>query len=124
MEKNNDKKLVKVVIESYAVYVNGKEKLRTDLQKAASAYYLELIPYFFNRDYKEKIKIATERAIVDCEVVRYRYPNNRCHGEKAGKTYYQVYVNDEFVKELSFKPKDMTLINAVSPGLDWKKIDN
>ena len=124
MEKNNSKKLVKVVFESYAVYVNGKEELRTDLQKAASAYYLELIPYFFNRGYKEKIKIATERAIVDCEAVRYRYPNNRCHGEKAGKTYYQVYVNDEFVKELSFKPQPMALINAIAPGLDWKKIDD
>lgn len=66
---------VKMVFESYAVYVNGKEELRTDFQKA-------------------------------------------------GKTYYRVYVKDEFVKELSFKPKPMALINAIAPGLDWKKIDD
>ena len=115
---------VKMVFQSYVVYVNGKEVLRTDYQKAASAYSLELIPYFFNRDYKEKIKIATETAIADCEVVRYRYPKSRCHGDKAGKTHYRVYVNDEFVKELSFKPQPMALINAIAPGLDWKKIED
>lgn len=115
---------IKMVFESYVVYVNGKEELRTDYQKAASVYKLELIRYLFNQDYKEKIKTATERAIVDCEVVRYCYPNNRCHGEKAGKTYYRVYVNDDFVKELDFKPREMALINAVAPGLDWKKIED
>ena len=58
-----------------------------------------------------------------CEVARHRYPKSSCHGEKAGKTYYRIYVNDDFVKELNFKPCDMALINAVAPGLDWKKID-
>lgn len=115
---------VKMVFESYVVYVNGKEYLRTDSEMAASAYYAELIPYFYNRDYKEKIKTATERAIVDCEVIPFRYPNNSCHGEKAGKTNYRVYVNDEFVKELPFKPKHMALINAIAPGLDWKNIND
>ena len=115
---------VKMVFESYVVYVNGKEEFRTDFQKAASAYHLELIPYFFNRGYKEKIKTATERAIVDCEVIPFRYPNNSCHGEKAGKTHYRVYAKDEFVKELSFKPQPMALINAIAPGLDWKKIED
>ena len=124
MEKNNGKTLVKLVFESYVVYVNGEEEFRTDFQKAASAYRLELVPYFFNRDYKEKIKIATERAIVNCEVVRYRYPNKSLHGEKAGKTHYRVYANGEFVKELTFKPQPMALINAVAPGLDWKKIND
>ena len=44
--------------------------------------------------------------------------------EKAGKTYYSVYVNDDFIKELDFKPSEMALINAVAPGLDWKKIED
>ena len=115
---------VKVVFRSYVVYVSGKEEFRTDLQKAASEYYRELARYFAKRSYKEIIKITTETAIADCEVIPYRYPNSSCHGEKAGKTYYRVYVNDEFVKELSFKPNQMTLINAIAPGLDWKKIDD
>ena len=114
---------VKLLFKSYVVYVNGKEELRTASQKEASAYYLFSIPYFFNRDYKEKIRIATETAIADCEVIRYRYQNNSRYGKMAGKTHYRVYVNDEFVKELSFKPKPMALINAVAPGLDWKEID-
>ena len=115
---------VKLVFKSYAVYVNGKEKLRTGSQKTASAYYIFSIPYFFNRDYKEKIRIATETAIADCEVIRYRYQNNSRYGKRAGKTHYRVYVNGEFVKELSFKPKPMALINAIAPGLDWKKIED
>ena len=124
MEKNDNERLIKVVFESYAVYINGKEELRTDSERAASSYYIELIPYFYNRDYKEKMKIATERAIVDCEVIPFRYPNNSCHGEKAGKTHYRVYVNDEFVKELPFKPKPMAVIRAIATGLDWKKIED
>ena len=115
---------VKLLFKSYVVYVNGKEELRTDFPRAALAYRLELTPYFFNRDYKEKIRIATETAIADCEVVRYCYPNKSLHGEKAGKTHYRVYVNDEFVKELSFISKPMALINAIAPGLDWKKVDD
>ena len=114
---------VKMVLESYAVYVNGKEELRTDSERAASAYHLVLITYFYNRN-QEKIKTATERAIVDCEVIPFRYPNNSCHGEKAGKTHYRVYVNDEFVKELPFKPKPMAVIRAIAHGLDWKNIND
>ena len=115
---------VKVMFRSYVVYVSGEEELRTDLQKAASEYYHELARYFAKRGYKEITKMATETTIADCEVIRYRYQNNSRYGKRAGKTHYCVYVNDEFVKELSFKPKPMALINAVAPGLDWKKIDD
>lgn len=116
---------VKMVFKSYAVYAFGDEKLRTDFQKAASDYCRALASYnFLFRGYKDCCGITTEMAIVDCEVVRCRYQDNSRHGEKAGKTYYRVYVNDDFVKELNFKPCDMTLINAVAPGLDWKKIEN
>ena len=115
---------VKVVSRSYVVYVSGEEELRTDLQKAASEYYHELARYFAKRGYKEITKMDTETAIAEIEVARHRYPKSSYHGEKAGKTYYRIYVNDDFVKELSFNPKDMTLINAVAPDLDWKKIED
>ena len=124
MEKNNGKKLVKMVFKSYAVYAFGNEKLRTDIQKAASDYCRALASYYFLfRGYKDFCRTTTETAIVDCEVASHRYPNSSCHGEKAGKTYYRIYVNDDFVKELNFKPCDMALINAVAPGLDWKIIE-
>ena len=115
---------VKMVFKSYVVYVNGKEKLRTDFKKAATDYCSQLSLYFSDRGYNDCCIITTEIALAECEVVRCSYTNNSRHGEKAGKTYYRVYVNDEFVKELSFNPKDMTLINAVAPGLDWKKIED
>ena len=117
---------VKMIFESYAVYVNGKEELRTDIKKAATDYCRQLSLYFSDRGYNDCCRITTEIAIAEYEVVRCSYTNNSRHGEKAGKTYYRVYVNDEFVKELSFNPKDMTFIkiNAIAPGLDWKKIDD
>ena len=117
---------VKMLFKSYVVCVNGKEELRTDFKKAATDYYRQLSLYFSDREHNDCCRITTEIAIADCEVVRCSYTNNSRHGEKAGKTYYRVYVNDEFVKELSFNPKDMTLvnINAIAPGLDWKKIDD
>lgn len=113
---------VKMVFESYVVYVNGKEKLRTDFKKAATDYCSQLSLYFSDRGYNDCCIITTEIALAKCEVVSCRYTNNSRHGEKAGKTYYRVYVNDEFIKELSFKPQPMALINAIAPNLDWKKI--
>lgn len=115
---------VKMVFKSYAVYAFGDEELRTDVQKTASDYCRKLASYFSSRGYKDCCRTTTETAIADCEVVRYRYPKSRCHGEKAGKTHYRVYVNDVFVKELSFKPHPMALIDAIAFGLDWKKINN
>lgn len=125
MGKNNSKKLIKMVFRSYAVYAFGNEKLRTDVQKAASDYCRALASYnFLFRGYKDCCRTTTEMAIADCEVVRCRYQANSRHGEKAGKTCYCVYVNDDFVKELDFKPREMALINAVAPGLDWKEIED
>lgn len=115
---------VKMVFKSFVVYVNGKEKLRTDFKKAATDYCRQLALYFSTRGYNDCCRTTTETAIAECEVASYRYPNNSRHGEKAGKTHYRVYVNDEFVKELSFKPQPMTLINAIAPGLNWKKIED
>ena len=93
---------VKMVFKSYVVYAFGDEELRADVQKAASDYCRKLASYFSSRGYKGCCRTTTETAIVDCEVVRYRYQDNSRHGERAGKTYYRVYVNDEFVKELDF----------------------
>ena len=114
---------VKMVFKSYVVYVNGKEKLRTEFKKAATDYYSQLSLYFSDRGYNDCCIITTEIAIADCEVARCRYLKSSCHGEKAGKTYYRVYVNDDFIKELNFKPREMSLINAVAPGLDWKEVE-
>ena len=115
---------IKMVFESHVIRnTEGKEIFRSDVRRAACDVYSSLVELF--GDYSVRFQIvATERSIVDCEVIPFRYPNNSCHGEKAGKTHYRVYVNDEFVKELSFKPKPMALINAIAPGLDWKKINN
>ena len=124
MEKNNGKKLVKLVFKSYAVYAFGDEEIRSDFLKAATDYCRQLSLYYSTRGYNDYCRIIAETAIAECEVVRYRYPNKSCHGENAGKTHYRVYVNDKFVKELSFKPQPMALINAVAPGLDWKKIED
>ena len=115
---------VKLVFKSYAVYAFGDEELRSDSLKAATDYCRQLALYFSTRGYNDCCRTTTETAIAECEVASYRYPNNSRHGERAGKTHYRVYVNDEFVTELSFNPQPMALINAVAPGLDWKKIDD
>ena len=113
---------VKLLFKSYVVYVNGKEELRTDSERAASAYYHELIPYFFNQNYKKKIKTATERAIVECEVVRKRYPKGYSDPDKAGKTFYRIYHDDDFFTELDHEPKPLEVINAIAYDVDWKPI--
>ena len=115
---------VKLVFKSYAVYAFGDEEIRSDFLKAASEYCRQLASYFSDRGYNDCCRTTTETAIAECEVVSHHYPNKSCHGENAGKTHYRVYVNDEFVKELSFKPQPMALIDAVAPGLDWKKIND
>ena len=112
MKKKNDKTLVKLVFESYAIRnTDGKEIFRSAFTNEILDEYKRIVEiYDANR-----ITLTTERAPVDCEVVS---------ADNAVNTLYHVYVNDDLVKELMFRPHPLAVIRAVAPGLDWKKIDD
>ena len=109
MEKKNDKTLIKLVFESYVIRnTEGKEIFRSASTNEILDEYNRLVEiYDANR-----ITLTTERAPVDCEVVS---------ADNAVNTL--LYVNDELVEELMFRPHPLAVIRAVAPGLDWKNID-
>ena len=124
MEKNNDKKLIKVVIESYVIRnEEGVGLYRTSTREGAErkidefreCYGRPLLPF--------KPNITQERAIVECEVVRKRYSKSCRNPIKAGKTVYKLYHNDDLVKELDHEPKAMDLINACAYNVEWTIIE-
>ena len=124
MEKNNGKKLVKVVIESYVIRnEEGVGLYRTSTREGAErkidefreCYGRPLLPF--------KPKITQERAIVECEVVRKRYSKSCRNPLKAGKTVYKLYHNDDLVKELEHEPEPMDLINACAYNVNWTIIE-
>lgn len=103
---------VKMVFESYVIYHNeGKELFRSASTNEILGEYRRLTEIYD----ANSITLTTERAPVDCEVVS---------ADNAVNTLYHVYVNDELVKELMFRPYPFAVIRAVAPGLDWKKIDD
>ena len=112
MKEKNDKTLIKLVFESYVMRnTDGKEIFRSAFTNEILDEYKKLVEiYDANR-----ITLTTERAPVDCEVVS---------ADNAVNTLYHVYVNDDLVKELMFRPHPLAVIRAVAPGLDWKKIDD
>ena len=112
MKEKNDKTLVKLVFESYVMRnTDGKEIFRSAFTNEILDEYKRIVEiYDANR-----ITLTTERAPVDCEVVS---------ADNAVNTLYHVYVNDDLVKELMFRPHPLAVIRAVAPGLDWKKIDD
>ena len=111
MEKKNDKTLVKLVFESYAIRnTEGKEIFRSASPNEILDEYKRLVEIYD----ANSITLTTERAPVDCEVVS---------AGNAVNTLYHVYVNDELVKELMFRPYPLAVIRAIAPGLDWKEID-
>ena len=124
MEKNNDKKLVKVVIESYVIR-NGEgvgvyrtstlEGAERKIDEFRECYGRPLLPF--------KPNITRERAIVECEVVRKRYSKSCRNPIKAGKTVYKLYHNDDLVKELDHEPKALDLINACAYDVNWTIIE-
>ena len=123
MEKNNDKKLVKVVIESYVIRnEEGIGLYRTSTREGAERQ-LNLFRELYRRPLPFKPSITKERAIVECEVVRKRYSKNCRNPLKAGKTVYKLYHNDDLVKELDHEPKPMDLINACAYDADWTVIE-
>lgn len=122
MEKN-DKKLVKVVLESYVIRnEEGVGIYRTSTREGAERQ-LNSFRECYGRPLPFKPSITRERAIVECEVVRKRYPNNFRNPTKAGKTLYKLYHNDDLVKELDYEPKPMDLINACAYNVEWTIIE-
>ena len=112
MEKKNDKTLVKLVFESYAIRnTEGKEIFRSASPNEILDEYKRLVEIYD----ANSITLATERAPAECEVVS---------ADNAVNTLYHVYVNDEFAKELMFRPDPLAVIRAVAPGLNWKKFSN
>ena len=124
MEKNNDKKLVKVVIESYVIR-NGEgvgvyrtstlEGAERKIDEFRECYGRPLLPF--------KPNITRGRAIVECEAVRKHYPKSCPKPTKAGKTVYRLYHDDDLVKELDHEPKALEVVNACAYNGNWSIIE-
>lgn len=107
---------VELEFESYVIHTGeGKEIFRSASINEFLNKYRRLCGIYETNN----ITLATERALVDCEVVPTNHVVNGKH-----MTLYCVYVNGEFVKELMFRPYPLAVIRAVAPGLNWKKISN
>lgn len=123
MKKNNAKKLVKVVIESYVIRnEEGVGLYRTSTREGAERQ-LNSFRECYGQPLPFKPSITKERAIVECEVVRKRYSKSCSNPIKAGKTVYNLYHNDDLVKELDHEPEPMELINACAYDVDWTVIE-
>lgn len=123
MEKNNGKNLVKVVVESYVIRnEEGVGLYRTSTREGAERQ-ISSFRECYGQPLPFKPSITKERAIVECEVVRKRYPKDFRNPTKAGKTVYKLYHNDDLVKELDHEPKPMDLINACAYYVDWTVIE-
>ena len=124
MEKNNGKKLIKVVLESYVIRnEEGVGIYRTSTHEGAERKLNEFCECYGRPTLPFKPSITKERAIVECEVVRKRYSKSCPNSEKAGKTVYRLYHNDDLVKELDHEPKAMDLINACAYNVSWDIIE-
>lgn len=124
MKENDDERLVKVVLESYAIRdKDGFEESRLLTREGAERELSSLREYYERHSLPFNSGITRERAIVECEVVRRRYPKSCPNPAKAGKTVYKLYHNDDLVKELEHKPKAMDLINARAYDINWTIIE-
>ena len=107
---------VKLMFESFVIYhAEGKEIFRSASINEILDEYKRLVKMYD----ANSITLATERAQADCEVVSADHVVNCRH-----MTLYNVYVNDELIKELMFRPYPLAVIRAVASGLNWKKISN
>ena len=123
MEKNNGKKLVKVVLESYVIRnEEGVGLYRTSTREGAERQ-INSFRECYGQPLPFKPSITKERAIVECEVVRKRYSKSCSNPIKAGKTIYNLYHDDDLVKELDHEPNPMDLINACAYNVDWTIIE-
>ena len=124
MEKNNGKKLVKVVLESYVIRnEEGVGIYRTSTREGAERQINAFCECYGRPTLPFKPSITKERAIVECEVVRKRYPKSCRNSEKAGKIVYQLYHDDDLVKELGREPKALEVINACAYNANWAVIE-
>ena len=124
MEKNNGKKLIKVVIESYVIRnEDGVGIYRTSTREGAERELSSLREYYERHSLPFKPSITKERAIVECEAVRKRYSKSCRNLIKAGKTVYKLYHGDDLVKELDHEPKPLDLINACAYNVNWTVIE-
>ena len=122
-ENNNKKRLVKVVVESYVIRnEEGVGLFRTSTREGAERY-ISSFRECHGRPLPFKPNITQERAIVECEVVRKRYPKSCRFREKAGKTVYRLYHDDDLVKELDHEPKALDVINACAYNVSWAIIE-
>lgn len=128
MEKSNDKKLVKVVVESYVIRnEEGVGLCRTSTREGAERQINSFRECYERRGGRSSLPfkpiITQERAVVECVVVRKRYSKSCPNTIKAGKIFYKIYHNDDLVKELDHEPKPMDLINACAYNVNWTIIE-
>ena len=124
MEKKNDKKLVKVVLESYVIRnEEGVGLYRTSTREGAERQINSFRECYGQPALPFKPSITQERAIVECEVVRKHYSKSCCNPMNAGKTVYNLYHNDDLVKELDYEPKPLDVINACAYNVNWTVIE-
>lgn len=117
------KKPIKVVLESYVIRnEEGVGLYRTSTREGAERQ-LNSFRECYGQPLPFKPSITRERAVVDCEVVRKRYPKDFRNPTKAGKTVYKLYHDDDLVKELDYEPKPTDLINACAYNVNWTVIE-
>lgn len=118
-----EKKLIKVVLESYVIRnEEGGGLYRTSTREGAERQ-INSFRECYGKPLPFKPSITQERAVVECEVVRRRYPERLRNPTKAGKTVYKLYHDDDLVKELEHEPKPMDLINACAYNVNWTIIE-
>lgn len=123
MEKDNSKKFIKVVVESYVIRnEEGVGIYRTSTREGAERQ-INSFRECYGRPLPFKPNVTKERAIIECEVVRRRYSKSCPNSIKAGKTVYKLYHGDDLVKELDHEPKPMDLINACAYNVNWTIIE-
>lgn len=123
MERSNNKKLIKVVIESYVIRNEERVGLYRTSTREGAERQINSFRECYGRPLPFEPSITQERAIVECEVVRKRYSKSCRNPIKAGKTVYKLYRNDDLVKELDHEPEPMELINACAYNVDWTIIE-
>ena len=124
MKENNEKRSIKVVLESYVIRnEEGVGLYRTSTREGAERKLNEFRECYGQPSLPFKPRITKERAIVECEVVRRRYSKSYPKPTMAGKTVYRLYHNDDLVKELDHEPKPMDLINACAYNVNWAIIE-
>ena len=124
MKENNGKKSIKVVIESFVIRnEEGVGLYRTSTREGAERKLNEFRECDGQPTLPFKTSVTKERAIVECEVVRKRYPKSCRNPTNAGKTVYKLYHDDDLVKELDHEPKPMDLINACAYNVNWSIIE-